>query len=85
MSLLQPSKLPLLPAVTYNTAWLSMDAHTDEDRSESFLASHNYPARLKGTSKNSSSARADQRDPLQQMEWMGPKATPGPIFRGALK
>ena len=39
----------------------------------------------KGTSKNSSSARADQRDPLQQMEWMGPKATPGPIFRGAHK
>ena len=37
-----------------------------------------------GTSKNSSSARADQRDPLQQLEWMGPKATPGPIFRGAL-
>jgi len=39
---------------------------------------------IKGTSKNSSSARADQRDPLQQLEWMGPKATPGPIFRGAL-
>jgi hypothetical protein len=40
---------------------------------------------IKGTSKNSSSVRADQRDPLQQLEWMGPKATPGPIFRGALK
>ena len=40
---------------------------------------------LEGTSKNASSARADQRDPLQQLEWMGPKATPGPIFRGALE
>ena len=40
---------------------------------------------VKGSSKKSSSAQADQRDPLQQQEWMGPKATPGPIFRGALK
>ncbi len=40
---------------------------------------------LKGTSKNLSFARTNQRDPLQQLEWMGPKATPGPIFRGALK
>jgi len=39
----------------------------------------------KDTSKNSSSARADQRDPLQQLEWMGPNATPVPIFRGAHK
>ena len=39
---------------------------------------------LMGTSKNSGSTRADQRDQLQQLEWMEPKATLGPIFRGAL-
>lgn len=33
--------------------------------------------------KNSGSARADQRDPLQQLEWMEPRATPMPMFRGA--
>ncbi len=40
---------------------------------------------LKGASKNSGCARADQRDPLRQPEWMEPEATPGLIFRGALK
>jgi hypothetical protein len=39
---------------------------------------------LKGTSKNSGSVRAGQRDLLQPLEWMDPKATPGPIYRGAL-
>jgi hypothetical protein len=27
--------------------------------------------------------RADQRDPLRQLEWMEPRAMPGAIFRGA--
>jgi hypothetical protein len=30
------------------------------------------------------SARADQREPLRQLEWIEPKATPGATFRGAL-
>ena len=54
-------------------------------RFEHFRGLPNSDIKLKGTSKNSCSARADQRDPLQQLEWMGPKTTPGPIFRGALK
>jgi hypothetical protein len=39
---------------------------------------------FEGISKNSVFVRAGQRDPLRDLEWMKPKTTSEPIFRGAL-